>query len=119
VLGRPLSTEARGSYRDVGVTSPGIGGPSGEAPKREFAAIHTVRRRRGYRDWPNASVSVWGPFFFREINTAVIPGVAVAAALGFKTSKRRLRSVARGVFEKRATGGVGAILTPLNERRKG
>lgn len=26
VLGRPLSTEARGSYREVGVASPGIGG---------------------------------------------------------------------------------------------
>ena len=57
-------------------------------------------------------------FFFGKVDTAVVPGVAVAAIARLHGDKRGARGIGRGVFEERA-GGVGLVLAAIQERGNG
>ena len=57
-------------------------------------------------------------FFFGKVDTAVVPGVAVAAIARLHGDKGGARGIGRGVFEERA-GRVGLILAAIQERGNG
>ena len=57
-------------------------------------------------------------FFFGEVDTAVVPGVAIAAIARLHGDERCARGIGRGVFEERA-GRVGLILAAIQERGNG
>ena len=50
----------------------------------------------------------------REIDAAVVPGIAVSAVTRFHGDERSLGGVARGVLEE-GTGRAGLVLAPLEE----
>ena len=52
--------------------------------------------------------------FFREIDAAIVPGVAVAAVTGFHGNERGTRGIGGGVFEK-GTGRAGLVLAAIEE----
>lgn len=57
-------------------------------------------------------------FFFGKVDTAVVPGVAVAAIARLHGDKRGARGIGRGVFEE-GSGRVGLILAAIQERGNG
>ena len=57
-------------------------------------------------------------FFFGKVDTAVVPGVAVAAIARLHRDKRGARGIGRGVFEEIA-GRVGLILAAIQEGGNG
>lgn len=57
-------------------------------------------------------------FLFREIDTAVVPGVPIAAIARFHGHEGCARGIGRGVFEKRARR-VGLVFAAIQERGDG